>query len=52
MDQSERRPEIASALRARLEAQIAREREGSSPAEPLDVDDETRLRLRSLGYGE
>jgi len=51
-DQSARRPRIARALRARLEAQIAREGRASRPAEALDMDDETRLRLRSLGYGD
>jgi arylsulfatase A-like enzyme len=47
-DLSEEHPEIAARLRALLDAQLAEDR-GSAP--PLPLDDETRLRLESLGYG-
>lgn len=52
VDQSDRHPEIAARLRERLDAEIARERERPAPSEALDVDAETRLRLKSLGYGK
>ena len=44
-----RHPEVAAELRVLLDAQLARER---GAAQPLAVDEETRLRLESLGYGE
>jgi hypothetical protein len=47
-DVSREHPEVAARLRALLDAQLARER-GAAP--PLPLDDETRLRLESLGYG-
>jgi arylsulfatase A-like enzyme len=47
-DVSREHPEVAARLRALLDAELARER-GEAPDLPLD--DETRLRLESLGYG-
>lgn len=47
-DVSREHPEVAARLRGLLDAQLAGER-GEAPA--LPIDDETRLRLESLGYG-
>jgi arylsulfatase A-like enzyme len=44
-------PEVAVEMRALLAAHLADERR-SFGASPLEVDEETRLRLESLGYGE
>jgi arylsulfatase A-like enzyme len=47
-DLSDEQPEIAARLRALLDAQLAQDR---GEALALPIDDETRLRLESLGYG-
>ena len=47
-DRSAEQPEIAARLRAALDAQLAQDR-GPAPRVPLDED--SRLRLESLGYG-
>jgi hypothetical protein len=47
-DHSEEHPEIAARLRAALDRQIAEDR-GVAPR--FHLDDESRLRLESLGYG-
>ncbi|MGH0028611.1 MAG: sulfatase [Myxococcota bacterium] len=48
VDRSGEQPEIAARLRAALDARIARDA-GTAPR--VELDDESRLRLESLGYG-
>ncbi len=51
VDLKQAHPELVSELAALLDARLEEEREGSD-APPLPVDEETRIRLESLGYGE